>query len=129
MLGLYAFFYGCLHLLCYVWFDKAFKPGAIAQDTLKRPFIFLGMLAFLVMAPLAVTSTNKMVNRLGGQRWNKLHKLAYLAAIAGVLHYYLLVKADTRIPLAFGIVLAGLLGYRVINKYFPSLTRRLPARN
>jgi sulfoxide reductase heme-binding subunit YedZ len=129
MLGLYAFFYGCLHLLCYVWFDKAFKPGAIAQDTLKRPFIFLGMLAFLVMAPLAVTSTNKMVKRLGGQRWNKLHKLAYLAAIAGVLHYYLLVKADTRIPLAFGIVLAGLLGYRVINKYFPSLTRRLPARN
>jgi sulfoxide reductase heme-binding subunit YedZ len=129
MLGLYAFFYGCLHLLCYVLFDKAFKPGAIAQDTLKRPFIFLGMLAFLVMVPLAVTSTNKMVKRLGGQRWNKLHKLAYLAAIAGVLHYYLLVKADTRIPLAFGIVLAGLLGYRVINKYFPSLTQRLPARN
>jgi sulfoxide reductase heme-binding subunit YedZ len=129
MLGLYAFFYGCLHLLCYVWFDKAFKPGAIAQDTLKRPFIFLGMFAFLVMVPLAVTSTNKMVKRLGGQRWNRLHKLAYLAAIAGVLHYYLLVKADTRIPIAFGIVLAGLLGYRVINKYFPASTQRLPARN
>jgi sulfoxide reductase heme-binding subunit YedZ len=70
-----------------------------------------------------------MVKRLGGQRWNRLHKLAYLAAIAGVLHYYLLVKADTRIPIAFGIVLAGLLGYRVINKYFPASTQRLPARN
>jgi len=128
VLGLYAFFYGCLHLLAYTWFDKGFGLKAIAEDTLKRPFIFLGMLAFLVMVPLAVTSTNNMVRRLGGKRWNRLHKLVYLSAVAGVLHYYLLVKADTRIPVAFGLVLACLLAYRVLNKYFPSLTQRKPRR-
>jgi sulfoxide reductase heme-binding subunit YedZ len=128
ILGLYAFFYGSLHLLCYVWFDKAFQPAAIAQDTLKRPFIFLGMFGFLVMVPLAVTSTNKMVKRLGGQRWRRLHKLAYVAAIAGVAHYYLLVKADTRLPLAFAVVLAVLLAFRLLNRYFPSLIQRTPAK-
>jgi len=128
MMGLYAFFYGCLHLLCYVWFDKSFAFGAIAEDTLKRPFIFLGMLSFLIMLPLAITSTNKMVKRIGGKRWNRLHKLVYAAAIAGVIHYYLLVKADTRIPIGFGIVVACLLTYRIINKYFPSYTQRSPLR-
>ncbi|MDX2042312.1 MAG: protein-methionine-sulfoxide reductase heme-binding subunit MsrQ [Acidobacteriota bacterium] len=127
-LGLYAFFYGCLHLLSYTWFDKWFNLRAIAEDTLKRPFIFLGMLAFVLMIPLAVTSTNKMVKRLGGQRWNRLHKLAYLAPIAGVLHYYLLVKADTRLPMAFGVALAVLLAYRVLNKFFPTFTQRKPKR-
>lgn len=128
MLGLYAFFYGTLHLLSYTWFDKGFGLKAIAEDTINRPFIFLGMFGFLVMVPLAVTSTNKMVKRLGGQRWNRLHKMAYLAAVAGVLHYYLLVKADTRIPLAFGAVLAILLGYRLLNRFFPSHTQRNPHR-
>ena len=129
MMGLYAFFYGCLHLLSYTWFDKDFAFRAIAEDTLKRPFIFLGMFAFLVMVPLAVTSTSKMVKRLGGRRWNRLHKLVFAAAIAGVLHYYLLVKADVRLPLAFGAALAVLLIYRVINKYFPSVTERKPNRS
>ena len=128
MLGLFAFFYGCLHLLAYTWFDKAFKLGAIVEDTLKRPFIFLGMFAFLVLVPLAITSTNNMVKRLGGRRWSRLHKLAYVAAVSGVIHYYLLVKADTRIPLAFGVALAALLGYRVLNKFMPSLTERRLAR-
>ena len=123
-LGLFAFFYGCLHLLAYTWFDKSFNLGAIVEDTLKRPFIFLGMFAFLVLVPLAITSTNKMVKRLGGRRWNRLHKLAYVAAISGVVHYYLLVKADTRIPLAFGFVLAVSFGYRMLNKFLPSLTER-----
>jgi methionine sulfoxide reductase heme-binding subunit len=127
-LGLFAFFYGCLHLLAYTWFDKSFNFGAIVEDTLKRPFIFLGMFAFLVLVPLAVTSTNKMVKRLGGRRWNRLHKLAYIAAISGVIHYYLLVKADARIPLAFGAVLAVSLGYRVLNKFLPSVTERRLAR-
>jgi methionine sulfoxide reductase heme-binding subunit len=127
-LGLFAFFYGCLHLLAYTWFDKAFQLGAIVEDTLKRPFIFLGMFAFLVLVPLAITSTNKMVKRLGGRRWSRLHKLAYVAAVSGVIHYYLLVKADTRIPLTFGVVLAALLGYRVLNKFMPSLTERRLAR-
>src|SRR6266540_2751886 len=88
----------------------------------------LGMFAFLVLVPLAITSTNKMVKRLGGRRWNRLHKLAYVAAISGVIHFYLLVKADTRIPLAFGVVLAVLLGYRVLNKFMPSMTERRLAR-
>ncbi|MEO6724261.1 MAG: protein-methionine-sulfoxide reductase heme-binding subunit MsrQ [Blastocatellia bacterium] len=128
VLGLFAFFYGCLHLLSYTWFDKAFNLRAIASDTIKRPFIFLGMLGFLILVPLAVTSTNKMIKRLGGRRWNRLHKMVYVAAVSGVLHYYLLVKADTRIPLAFGAVLAVLLAYRVINKFFPSITERRPGR-
>jgi sulfoxide reductase heme-binding subunit YedZ len=127
-LGLFAFFYGCLHFLAYTWFDKSFNLGVIVEDTLKRPFIFLGMFAFLILIPLAITSTNKMVKRLGGRRWNLLHKLAYVAAISGVIHYYLLVKADTRIPLAFGTVLAVSLGYRVLNKFLPSLTERRLAR-
>src|SRR5215831_14251903 len=128
MLGLFAFFYGCLHLLTYTWFDKAFNFGAIVEDTLKRPFIFLGMFAFLLLLPLAITSTNKMVKRLGGRRWNRLHKLAYVAVISGLLHYYLLVKADTRIPVCFGIAIAILLGYRLLNRFFPSWTQRIPAR-
>jgi sulfoxide reductase heme-binding subunit YedZ len=128
LLGLYAFFYGCLHLLAYTWFDKGFAFRAIVEDTLKRPFIFLGMLAFLIMVPLAVTSTSKMIKRIGGRRWNLLHRTVYLAAIAGVLHYYLLVKADTRIPLAFAAVLALLLAYRMLNKFFPSVTERRPKR-
>src|SRR5262245_6979379 len=127
-LGLFAFFYGCLHLLAYTWFDKAFKFNEIVEDTLKRPFIFLVMFAFLVLVPLAITSTNNMVKRLGGRRWNRLHKLAYVAAISGVIHYYLLVKADTRIPIGFGIAVAVLLVYRLLNKFFPSWTQRLPAR-
>ncbi len=124
MMGLYAFFYGCLHLLAYTWFDKGFAFRAIAEDTLKRPFIFLGMLAFVLMVPLAVTSTSKMVKRLGGRKWNRLHKLVFPAAIAGVWHYYQLVKVDVSLPLAFGTALVVLLGYRVLNKYYPSTTER-----
>lgn len=128
ILGLYAFFYGSLHLLTYTWFDKGFGFRAIVEDTLKRPFIFLGMFAFLALLPLAVTSTNKIIKRLGGQRWNRLHKLIFPAAIAGVLHYYWLVKADVSLPVAFGVALTILLAYRVINKFFPSWTERRPKR-
>jgi sulfoxide reductase heme-binding subunit YedZ len=129
MMGLYAFFYGCLHLLSYMWFDKGFAFGAIVEDTLKRRFIFLGMFAFLMMIPLAVTSTNKMIKRLGGRRWNRLHKLVFAAAISGVLHYYLLVKIDVRLPLTFAAALAVLLVYRVLNKFFPSATEKKPVRS
>lgn len=129
LLGLYAFFYAALHLLAYVWFDKFFRFGEIVSDTLKRPFIFLGMFAFMLLVPLAVTSTNGMVKRLGGERWNKLHRIVYIAAASGVLHYYLLVKADTRKPIAFGIVLLLLLAYRVANRFFPRFTERVPSRN
>ena len=128
MTGLFAFFYGCLHLLTYVWFDKYFNFPAMVHDIGKRPFIMLGMLGFFLMVPLAITSTNNMVKRLGGSRWNLLHKLVYIAAASGVLHYYLLVKADVRKPLAFAAALAVFLLYRVLNKFLPRLTERRPAR-
>jgi len=120
MLGLFAFFYGSLHLLTYVWFDRLFNLVSVAQDVVKRPFILLGMTAFVLMVPLAITSTNKMVKRLGGKRWARLHQLVYLAAIAGVVHFWMLVKSDTRLPLTFGFILLFLLGYRLFAKFAPA---------
>jgi methionine sulfoxide reductase heme-binding subunit len=124
MLGLYAFFYGALHLLTYVWFDKSFAFGDITVDVWRRPFIAVGMLAFSLMVPLAVTSTDRMIKRLGGKRWQKLHRLTYAAAAAGVIHYYLLVKSDTTKPLVFAAALALLLGYRL----YVSYSKRLKAK-
>ncbi len=120
MLGLFAFFYGSLHLLTYIWFDRLFNFVSVAGDVVQRPFILVGMTAFLLMAPLAVTSTNKMVKRIGGKRWAKLHRLVYLAAIAGVVHFWMLVKSDVRLPLTFGFIVLFLLGYRLLLKYFSS---------
>ena len=119
MLGLYAFFYGFLHLLTYVWFDRFFNFRSMVGDIVQRPFIAIGMTALFLMVPLAMTSTNKMVRRLGGKRWAKLHKLIYVAGAAGVVHYWMLVKSDTRLPLTFGFVLLLLLGYRLLAKFFP----------
>lgn len=123
MLGLFAFFYGMLHLLTYVWFDRLFNFVSVAQDVAQRPFILVGMTAFLLMVPLAITSTNKMVKRLGGKRWAKLHRLVYLAAVAGVVHFWMLVKSDIRLPLTFAFIILFLLGYRLLVKYFPSDVR------
>lgn len=123
MLGLFAFFYGTLHLLTYVWFDRLFNFVSVAQDVVQRPFILVGMTAFLLMVPLAITSTNKMVKRIGGKRWAKLHRLVYLAAIAGVVHFWMLVKSDIRLPLTFAFIILFLLGYRLLVKYFPSDVR------
>jgi sulfoxide reductase heme-binding subunit YedZ len=106
-----------------MWFDKFFNLLAVAEDTLKRPFIAIGMASFLLMVPLALTSTNNMVKRLGGKQWNRLHRLVYVAAIGGVVHYWMLVKADTRIPVGFGIALAVLLIYRIVAAYFPRPAR------
>jgi sulfoxide reductase heme-binding subunit YedZ len=128
LLGLYAFFYGCVHLLTYVWFDKFFGFGPIGEDIVKRPFITVGMASFLMLVPLALTSTQKSIKRLGGKRWNILHRLAYVAAVGGVIHYYMLVKADTREPVLFGIAVAVLLGYRVLNKFIPHMTQRTIVR-
>jgi methionine sulfoxide reductase heme-binding subunit len=119
MLGLFAFFYGSLHLLTYVWFDRLFNLLSVGQDVVRRPFILAGMTAFVLMVPLAITSTNKMVKRLGGKRWAKLHRLVYFAAIAGVVHFWMLVKSDTRLPLTFAFILLFLLGYRLFVKYAP----------
>jgi methionine sulfoxide reductase heme-binding subunit len=128
MLGLFGFFYGCLHLLTYVWFDKFFGFRAIVEDVIKRPYITVGMASFIFLIPLAITSTQRMVKRLGGKRWNRLHRAAYIAATGGVIHYYMLVKADTREPLLFALALAVLLGYRLLNKYLPRFTERTPRR-
>lgn len=138
MLGLFGFFYGVLHLLTYVWFDKVFQIRAIVADVAKRPFIMVGMASFLLLVPLAITSTAKMIRLMGGKRWIKLHRLAYVAAAGGAIHFYMLVKADTRLPLTFAAVLAMFLGYRVLNTFFPRFTERArtkpsarpgPARN
>lgn len=119
MLGLFAFFYGSLHLLTYIWFDRWFNLLSTAEDVVQRPFILVGMTAFLLMVPLAITSTNRMVKRLGGKSWARLHRLAYVAAIAGVVHFWMLVKSDTRLPLTFGFIVLFLLGYRLLNWYSP----------
>lgn len=112
MLGLFAFFYASLHLMTYLWFDKFFMWGEIAHDIVKRPFIFAGMAAFVLLVPLAATSTNAMMHRLG-RRWKRLHRVVYVIGILGVLHYLWLVKADIRDPLIYGAILATLLGYRI----------------
>src|SRR5689334_20708233 len=117
MVGLFAFFYGFLHLTTYIWFDRLFSFVGTVQDIARRPFILVGMLGFLLMLPLAITSTNKMIKRLGGKRWSLLHRLVYFAAIAGVIHFWLLVKSDTRLPLTFGFIVALLLAHRLLVKF------------
>ncbi len=119
MLGLFAFFYGFLHLLTYILFDRYLNLRSIPGDVASRPFIAVGMLAFFLMVPLAITSTDKMVKRLGGKRWSKLHKLVYAGGVAGVVHFWLLVKSDTRLPLTFGFVLLLLLAHRLFVKVYP----------
>lgn len=118
MLGLFAFFYGSLHLVTYVAFDRFFHFTTIPADVLKRPFIAIGFTAFILMLPLAITSTDKMVKRLGGKRWARLHKIVYASGVLGVLHYYMLVKSDVRLPLTFAFVVFVLLGFRVLTKYY-----------
>ncbi|MGO9086454.1 MAG: sulfite oxidase heme-binding subunit YedZ [Candidatus Sulfotelmatobacter sp.] len=114
MLGLYAFFYGTLHLTTYVWLDKFFDVHEMLADIAKRRFITAGMTAFTLMIPLALTSTRWSIRKLGGKRWQILHRLIYASAAAGVIHYIWLVKADLRKPLEYASVLGVLLGYRVV---------------
>lgn len=114
MLGLYAFFYGSLHLMTYVWLDKFFDVHDMLHDIAKRRFITAGLTAWTLMLPLALTSTAGWIRRLGGKRWQKLHRLIYLSAAAGVVHFIWLVKADLRRPLTYGFVLAILLAFRLI---------------
>ena len=115
MLGLYAFFYALVHLITYSIFDKGLDVRAIAGDVWQRPFIAVGMLAFAMLVPLAVTSTNGMVKRLGGKNWSRLHKLSYVIAILGVIHFWMIVKSDIFYPAVFAVVVAALLGYRFIS--------------
>lgn len=113
MAGLFAFFYASLHFVTYIWLDQFFDLSSIYKDVLKRPFITIGFTAFILLIPLAATSTNAMIKKLGGRRWQKLHRLVYLIAIFAVLHYWWLVKKDITQPLIYAAALTVLLGYRI----------------
>ena len=113
MLGLFAFTYVCFHFLTYIGPDQAFNLAGMWKDVAKRPFITVGFLGFLLLIPLAFTSTKAWIRRLGGKRWQALHRLIYVSALCGVVHYYWLVKSDHRLPLLYGAILAVLLLYRL----------------
>ena len=117
MLGLFAFFYGGLHFLTYIWLDQFFVIEDIVADVMDRPFITVGFASFVLLIPLAVTSTTAMIRRLGGQWWQRLHRLGYAIAIGGVVHYLWLVKADIQQPLLYGGILGVLLAYRLWDMY------------
>ncbi len=114
MLGLYAFFYAVLHFTTFLVLDHFFDLAAIGKDVLKRPYVTVGFASFVLLWPLALTSTNAMMRRLGGRNWQRLHRLAYLIAVGGVTHYLWLVKKDIRLPVLYGLVLAILLGARLV---------------
>jgi sulfoxide reductase heme-binding subunit YedZ len=114
MLGLFAFFYGCLHLMTWLWLDKFFDVHEMLADIAKRKFITAGMTAFALMIPLALTSTQWSIRKLGGKRWQALHRLIYCSAAVGVIHYAWLVKADLKKPLEYAFVLAVLILYRIV---------------
>ena len=122
IVGLFAFFYGLIHFTTYIVFDRSLDIAGTVADVIQRPFIALGMAALLMMVPLAVTSTNAMVKRLGGKRWQMLHRLIYLTAIAGVIHVWMIVKSDVFYPAIFAAILAVLLAVRA---YF-SIRNRKP---
>ena len=113
MLGLFAFFYVCLHFLSYAWLDQYFAIADIIKDVAKRPYITVGFACFLMLIPLAATSTNAMIRRLGARRWQALHRLVYLVGVGGIVHFLWLVKSDLREPLIYGAILAVLLGFRL----------------
>jgi methionine sulfoxide reductase heme-binding subunit len=113
MAGLFTFFYGSLHLVTYVWLDKFFDVGDMVKDIAKRPFITVGFTAFVLMVPLAATSTAGWIRRLGGRRWRQVHRLIYFSGVAAVVHYYWLVKSDVRLPLLYAGILSLLLLYRL----------------
>ncbi len=123
MLGLFAFFYASLHFLTYIVLDQFFGWSMIIEDIVKRGYILVGFATFCLLIPLAVTSTNGMMRRLGGKRWQRLHRLVYVAAVTAVIHFLWLVKADLGEPLYYALALALLLGYRI----YASVRGRRPA--
>lgn len=113
MLGLFAFFYAMLHVTSYTVLDQQFNWDEIVKDVIKRPFITVGFISFVLLVPLAMTSTNAMVRRLGGRRWRNLHRLVYAIGVGAVLHFFWMVKSDIREPAVYAAALTALLGYRV----------------
>jgi len=127
MLGLFAFFYVCLHFLTYLGPDQSFDLSAMWKDVAKRPFITVGFAAFVSLIPLAITSTAGWIRRLGGKRWQMLHRSIYFAAVCGVIHYYWLVKSDVRKPLFYGALVALLLLWRLAG-WFARRRSQAPVR-
>ena len=125
MLGLFAFFYGCLHLMTYVWLDQNFNFRGIIPDVYKRPFITAGFTAFVLMLPLALTSTRGWISRLGGKRWQTLHRLIYLSALAGVIHFIWLVKRVTIRPQTYAAIFGVLMLARIVLWLVPVLRNRM----
>jgi sulfoxide reductase heme-binding subunit YedZ len=125
LVGLFAFFYGSLHLLTYLWLDQNFSSRAIAHDVVKRPFITIGTLAWLLLFPLALTSTQKSIRALG-KNWIRLHRIVYAAAAAGTIHFYWLVKRDKREPLLYIAILTALLGWRFAIRTAKNQTQQKP---
>lgn len=128
MLGLYAFFYASLHFGVYVGVDQFFALEFILEDIMDRPYITVGFAALVLLTPLAITSTKRMIRRMGGRRWNLLHSLVYVATGLGVIHFLWLVKADTRSPTTFGLLLVGLLAYRLVAPRLPRLRAAIARR-
>jgi len=124
MLGLFAFSYGCLHFLTYIWLDQGLDIHSMTKDVSKRPFITAGFTAFVLLIPLAVTSTRRMIQRLGGRRWQWLHRLIYVSATAGVTHFLWLVKKDISRPVIYATILCMLLSYRVVVWAMPAVLGR-----
>ena len=124
MLGLFAFFYACLHFTTYIWLDKFFDLSEMWKDIAKRKYITVGFTAFLLLIPLAITSTAGWIRRLGGKRWQQLHRLIYFSAALGVIHYYWLVKSAIIRPLTYGAIVAVLLLWRL----FASLSKKKQLR-
>jgi sulfoxide reductase heme-binding subunit YedZ len=124
MLGLFTFFYACLHFTTYIWLDKFFDLSEMWKDIAKRKYITVGFTAFLLLIPLAVTSTAGWIRRLGGKRWQRLHRLIYFSAALGVIHYYWLVKSAVIRPLTYGAIVAVLLLWRL----FASLSKKTQLR-
>jgi sulfoxide reductase heme-binding subunit YedZ len=129
MIGLFAFFYGFLHFITYIWLDKFFDVHEMMHDIAKRRFITVGFTAFVLMIPLAITSTSGWIRRLGGQRWHRLHQLIYASAALGVIHFFWLVKADLRRPIYYGAVLGVLLLYRIALWAVPRFVRPSVIKN
>lgn len=116
MLGLFAFFYASVHMLLYLGLDQFFDVQEIWLDIVKRPFITIGFISFILLIPLTITSTDKMIKRLGGRRWKKLHYLIYLIVVLSCLHFYMLVKQDKTEPLIYLLIVLLLLGFRVLGQ-------------
>jgi len=127
MLGLFAFFYVCLHFLTYLGPDQSFDLGGMWKDVAKRPYVTVGFTAFVLLIPLALTSTAWSIRWLGGRRWQQLHRAIYISAICGVIHYYWLVKSDVRKPLFYGALVSLLLAWRIVD-WFLRRKKQIPAR-